>query len=259
LERAAAQLAVEGSKVEAVESTEATLSALEVIPSAIAEATTAQLEKLKSESLKSDQQPKLQVSLVLLELPWTTNILAANSRRGRRMARVLDAVMKPSKVATLAPTRVSEDKIEELGEAVTASASPAYAQAGPSKTKPIEQVKEILAEKLTLLIPEMVSAEDLDFIIRHASGKQLTQRQIAEAQYYTKELKYPRGSLVYKGDEENEFLYCLPDNKEINVCREMMDKMGYPKLELGLSLMLKDHLADNLAYNSLKVCVYYSS
>jgi hypothetical protein len=108
------------------------------------------------------------------------------------MASVLDAVMKPSKVATPAPTRVFEDKIEELGEAVAASASPTRTKAGPSKTKPIEQVKEILPEKLTLLIPETASAEDLDFIICHASGKQLTQRQIAEAQYYAKELKYPR-------------------------------------------------------------------
>ena len=38
----------------------------------------------------------------------------------------------------------------------------------------------------------------------------------------------------------------------------MMDNIGYPKLELGLSLMSKDHLADCLAYNSLKVCVYFS-
>jgi hypothetical protein len=58
---------------------------------------------------------------------------------------------------------------------------------------------------------------------------------------------------VYKGDEENIFLYCLPDSKEIDVCRDMMDNMGYPKLDLGLSLMPKDHLADCLAYNSLKV------
>jgi hypothetical protein len=61
---------------------------------------------------------------------------------------------------------------------------------------------------------------------------------------------------VYEGDEEDDFLYCLLDNKEIDVCREMMDNMGYPKLELGLSLMPKNHLADCLAYNSLKVCAY---
>jgi hypothetical protein len=34
----------------------------------------------------------------------------------------------------------------------------------------------------------------------------------------------------------------------------MMDNMGYPKLELGMSAMTKDQLADSLAYNSLKVC-----
>jgi hypothetical protein len=44
-------------------------------------------------------------------------------------------------------------------------------------------------------------------------------------------------------------------NKEIKVCREMMDNMGYPKLELGLSAMTKDQLADSLAYNTLKVCI----
>jgi hypothetical protein len=97
-------------------------------------------------------------------------------------------------------------------------------------------------------------SEDSEFIICHASGKQLTHKQIAEARHYAKDLKYSRGSLVYKGDEDDDFLYYLPNSKEINVCREMMDNMGYPKLELGMSLMLKDHLADCLAYNSLKVC-----
>jgi hypothetical protein len=37
----------------------------------------------------------------------------------------------------------------------------------------------------------------------------------------------------------------------------MMDNMGYLKLELGLSAMMKDQLADNLAYNNLKVCIFY--
>ena len=36
-----------------------------------------------------------------------------------------------------------------------------------------------------------------------------------------------------------------------------MDNMGYPKLELGLSLMPKDHVADYLAYNSLKVVLNF--
>jgi hypothetical protein len=36
-----------------------------------------------------------------------------------------------------------------------------------------------------------------------------------------------------------------------------MDNKGYPKLELGLSAMTKDKLADRLAYNSLKVCTFW--
>jgi hypothetical protein len=61
--------------------------------------------------------------------------------------------------------------------------------------------------------------------------------------------------LVYGGNDEDDFLYCLPDSKEINVCREIMDNIGYQKLELGLSAMSKDQLTNSLAYKSLKVCI----
>jgi hypothetical protein len=57
---------------------------------------------------------------------------------------------------------------------------------------------------------------------------------------------------VYNGTNEDDFLYCLPDNKEISVCREMTKNIGFPKLEVGLSAMSKDDLTDSLAYNSLK-------
>jgi hypothetical protein len=81
----------------------------------------------------------------------------------------------------------------------------------------------------------------------------ILKEQIAEARHYARDLQYPRGSLVYGGDDEDDFLCCLPDNKEIHVCREMADNIGYPNLELGLSAMTKDQLTDSLAYNSLKV------
>jgi hypothetical protein len=58
---------------------------------------------------------------------------------------------------------------------------------------------------------------------------------------------------VFNGTNEDDFLYCLPDNKEISVCREIAKSMGFPKLEEGLSAMSKDDLADSLAYNSIKV------
>jgi hypothetical protein len=96
----------------------------------------------------------------------------------------------------------------------------------------------------------------LEFILRHAAGKKLSEEQVAEARQYAKYLKYPLGSLVFNGTNEDDFLYCLPDNKEISVCREVAKNIGFPKLELGLSAMSKDDLADSLAYNSLKVKMF---
>jgi hypothetical protein len=104
--------------------------------------------------------------------------------------------------------------------------------------------------------PEAPSQVDSEYIVRLASGKQLSKEQIVEVLHYARDLKYPRGSLVYGGSEEDDFLYCLLDNKEINVCREIMNNMGYPKLELGLFVTMKDQLADSLTYNSLKVCIF---
>jgi hypothetical protein len=115
--------------------------------------------------------------------------------------------------------------------------------------------KEGVPQKFKSPAPK-APAEELEFIVRHASGKQLSEEQIAETRQYAKDLKYPQGSLVYSGNDEDDFLYCLPDNKEISVCREMMRKMGFPKLELGLSAMSKDDLADSLAYNSLKIYIF---
>jgi hypothetical protein len=83
--------------------------------------------------------------------------------------------------------------------------------------------------------------------------KKLSEEEIMEAKHYARELKYPKGALVFNITDEDDFLYCLPDNKEISACREMAKNMGFPKLEVGLSAMSKDDLADNIACNSLKV------
>jgi hypothetical protein len=80
--------------------------------------------------------------------------------------------------------------------------------------------KKDTPKKVKSPTPE-ASSEDLDFIIRHASGKRLSEEEIVDAKHYARELKYPKGALVYNGTDEDDFLYCLPDNKEISVCREM--------------------------------------
>jgi hypothetical protein len=111
---------------------------------------------------------------------------------------------------------------------------------------------QISPEKVATLAPEALK-ESIDYIIRHASGKELSKEEKQEAQHYAQKLKYPKGALVFNGSEEEDFLYSLPDSKEISVCREMGRSFGFPKLEDGLSILSKDELADSLAYNSIKV------
>jgi hypothetical protein len=109
-----------------------------------------------------------------------------------------------------------------------------------------------MAKETESLAPEAPS-EYSDYIIRHASGKRLSEEEIFEAKHYARELKYPKGALVFNGTDEDDFLFCLSDNKELSVCREMARSMGFPRLDVGLYAMTKDDLADSLSYNSLKV------
>jgi hypothetical protein len=108
-----------------------------------------------------------------------------------------------------------------------------------------------MAEKAKSPVPEAL-VEDIDYIVRHASGKKLSEEEILEARHYAQKLKYPKGVLLFNGTNEDDFLYCLPDNKQISVCWEITKSMGFLKLE-GLSAMSKDDLADSLAYNNIKV------
>jgi hypothetical protein len=144
--------------------------------------------------------------------------------------------------------------------AAEASKNQAETEAGPlepSKVKSLEAEETEISEPI--LVEETgaaaieASSKALDYIVRHASGKRLSEEEIFEANHYARELKYPKRALVFNGTDEDDFLYFLPDNKELSVCREMARSMGFPKLEAGLCAMTKDDLADRLAYNSLKV------
>jgi hypothetical protein len=202
--------------------------------------------------------PKILSPPAEAELPKMTKAPATTPKR-RRMASMLDAVMETTK--TLTP--LSTKKVVEVVKAQ------AEAEAGPSvpiETKPVapedkaEQqtldtgmtVGQVTTEKAKAPAPEAPS-EDVDYIIRHASREKIIQEETLEAKHYARKLKYPEGALVFNGTNEDDFLYCLPDNKEISVCRKMAKSMGFPKLEVGLSAMSKDDLVDSLAYNSLKV------
>jgi hypothetical protein len=217
------------------------------------------MEWPKSQSWKKTVMlPKILSPPVEAELPKVTKALATTPKR-RRMASMLDAVIKSTKALTPAPMKkvaeaATAEAEAEAGPSVSAETKPAITEEGAEQESPgigIATEKEI-AEEAKSPVPEALS-ENLDFIIRHASGKGLSEGEIAEANHYAQKLKYPKGALVFNGTDEDDFLYCLPDNKEISVSWDMAKSMGFPKLEVGLSSMSKDDHADSLAYNSLKV------
>jgi hypothetical protein len=183
----------------------------------------------------------------------------------RRMANVLDVVLETTKALSPVATR----KVAEASKAqpedntkqdeVEAAIIQAETEAGPSVPTEMERAdpkekstERIATEKIEAPGPE-ASNKSIDYIIRHASGKVLSQEEMLEAQHYAEKLKYPKGALVFNGSGEEDFLYCLPDNKEISVFRDIGKSIGFPKLEDGLSILSKDELADSLAYNSIKV------
>jgi hypothetical protein len=182
------------------------------------------------------------------------------------MANILDDVLETTKVLSPAPAKKiaqAEAKSQAKAETGQAEAEATEAQgkteAGPSVptemklAAPEEKTAEQIApEKIETPAPEDL-IKNIDFIIRQALGKKLSEEEILEARHYAQKLKYPKGALVFNESNEDDFLYCLPDNKEIFVCREIGRSMGFPKLEDGLSILSKDDLADSLAYNSMKV------
>jgi hypothetical protein len=213
---------------------------------------TEKIEEPRAEETKTSEilSPSAKIEV---PMPMTTP-------KRKRMVNVLD-VLETIKSSSTTPKKFGETSEVQI-EAFDAEASKhqSETEAGPSeptKVKSLEAeetkiAEEISAEKTGTAAPE-ASSEAFDYILRHASGKKLTEKEKQEAQFYTQKLKYPKGALIFNGSGEEDFLYCLPDSKEIFVCREMSKSFGFPTLENGLSVLSKDELADSLAYNSMKV------
>jgi hypothetical protein len=235
----------------------------------------AELAELKTDKDKAEK-PNIEEIKALeilspsseVTVPRAQKSSAATHKR-RRMANVLD-MLETVKTLSSTPSR----KIAEASKAQTeaeikpgkieAAVIQAGTEAGPSEPtgkKPSEIEERAIVEKDTEQIsPEKVATpapealkESIDYIIHHASGKILSKEEEREAQHYAQKLKYPKGALVFNGSREEDFLYCLPDNKEISISQEIGRSFGFPKLEDGLSILSKDELADSLAYNSIKV------
>jgi hypothetical protein len=72
-----------------------------------------------------------------------------------------------------------------------------------------EAAKQILPEKTLTSTPE-ASSEVPDYIVRHASGKRLSEEEKREAQYCAQKLKYPKGALIFNGRWEEDFVRNMP-------------------------------------------------
>jgi hypothetical protein len=188
--------------------------------------------------------------------------LVATPKR-RRMANVLDVLESVKALSSTPSGKITEaSKMQTEAETkpveIETAVSQASAEAGPSEIE--EKATEEKAsgqtspEKVATSAPEALE-ESIDYIIRHASGKTLSKEEKREAQYYAQKLKYPKRAMVFNGSGEEDFLYCLLDNKEISVSWEIGRSFGFPKLENGLSVLSKDELADSLAYNNINFCI----
>jgi hypothetical protein len=172
---------------------------------------------------------------------------------------MLDAVVETTRALTLAPVKKVVEAATTHTETEAGPSVPAEMKLAATEQRAEEEspdtgvaLEKSVAKEAKSPAPEAPS-EGLDYIIRHASGKRLSEEEVFEAKHYARELKYLKGALVFNGTDKYDFLYCLSDNKELSVCREMAKSMGFSKLEAGLCAMTKADLADSLTYNSLKV------
>jgi hypothetical protein len=132
----------------------------------------------KPEPRRSAEQPKTLSPPQEPELPKVSKIPAITPKR-RRMDSVVDVVMESSKIQTpaSAPDRKGEipKKSSEAGLSLdTAEAGPSTPiKAYASEPTPLTLEEENAPKKAKPPAPEVL-AEELDFIVRHASGKQLS-------------------------------------------------------------------------------------
>jgi hypothetical protein len=128
-------------------------------------------------------------------LPKVQKASAATPKR--RMAKVLDVVLETTKVLSRAPSKKiaqSEAKSQAGAETGQAEAKATQVQAEaeaepsvPTETEPAapeeKTAEQIAPEKIETPALEAL-IENVDYIIRHASGKKLSKEEILEARHY---------------------------------------------------------------------------
>jgi hypothetical protein len=151
------------------------------------------------------------------DLPKMHRAPVATPKR-RRMASVLDAVIETMKALSPAPKKIAEaTKVQDVAKA--GPSAPIETKTVAPEDKVDSQASDVgmaegpdAGERAKDPAPE-AAIEDVGYIYRHASGKKLSEEEVAEAKHYARKLKYPKGALVFNCSNDDDFLYCLPDDK----------------------------------------------
>jgi hypothetical protein len=164
-------------------------------------------EPVTMPEMEKIEEPKATKTKTYEILSPSAKVEALKSQKGpavtpkrKRMVNVLD-VLETIKSSSTTPKKIVETSVVQI-EAFGAEASKhqAETEAGPSEptkmksleAEETETTEEILAEETGTAAPEAFS-EAFDYILRHASGKKLTEKEKREAQFYAQKLKYPKG------------------------------------------------------------------
>jgi hypothetical protein len=112
---------------------------------------------------------------------------------------MLDAVMETTKALSPAPTKKATEAVKVQAGVEAGPSVPIETKAAAPEDKADQQTSDTgmvvgqgMIEKAKSPTLE-ASAEDVGYIIRHASGKKLSKEEILEARYYAQKLKYPKG------------------------------------------------------------------
>jgi hypothetical protein len=101
---------------------------------------------------------------------------------------------------------------------------------------------------------EQRNSEAGRYMAHHSTDKTPTAELITETRAFVEKLRYPWGQQFLEGADD--YLYCCPKNLEIDICRYMMDYIGFTKLEVGLFVMSSEGFLGCLAYTHLKVYIH---
>jgi hypothetical protein len=149
---------------------------------------------------KTVKMPEILSPLAETELPKVQKAAAATPKR-RRMASVLDAVMETTKALSPAPAKKIAEavKVQAEAEAEAGRSAPIKTKVVVPKDKADQQTSDTGMAVGQGMIENSKSsaseapAEDVDYIVRHASWKKLFEEEILEARHYAQKLNFRKG------------------------------------------------------------------